>query len=68
MKLPIHLANDDRRTNRLKGWVLDATLEMEDLVSLLEGLHAIFHQGSMTVVQLDMSRAVLIERKVRAVT
>ncbi len=60
LKLPICLPNDDRRTNR--------PLEMDDLLPLFEGLHAIFQQGSMMVMLLDMSRAVLVECKVHAVT
>ncbi len=67
MKLPIRIANDNGRTNRLEGRVLDAFLEMEDLNPLFEGLHTIFQQGSMVVMLLDMSRAVLVECKVRMV-
>ena len=68
MKLPIRLTNNDGGANRLEGRVFDALLEMHDLIPLLEGFNAIFLQGSVLVMLLDMSRAVLVEREVRAVT
>ncbi len=67
LKLPIRLANNNGRADRLKGWVFDTFLEMEDLHPLVKGLNTIFQQGSMMVMLLNMSHAVLVERIVCAV-
>ena len=62
LKVPIRLVNDNGKTNRLEGRVFDTFLEMEDLHPLVKGLNTIFQQISMTVMLLDISGAVLIER------